>query len=330
MGTTTIPFNDPNGLKEIEKIINDPILGKNIRTPFRVPLPQDKNGLHQISEIVEGFYLDDAYGIYGTNTEVTFKIGNRVVYQTPNTTVLGGRMSLLENAFGITPNINQHLTLNTIMGIPHAQTNNVIVNKVERKADYFMAGDGASSVAVPGKVYSPKNYETKLYHALPFRLVPIASDINANEKQLYRMRKIEVINGNEYIAYYAKKYDPGVLYLEYNDTDYLPTESDTVPVDENDAGHPLLGGSILCYIQFTLAIEANELKEYFQVVNGSIDMASMSEAGIVLSADLPNSLNDNDEKELAGAELFSKVSSKPYYLDSEGTARTIIYKIYSK
>jgi hypothetical protein len=329
MGVTTIPFNDPSGLKEIEKIMKDPVLGQNIRSPFGVSLPQDKKGLRQISEIVEGFYLDDACGIYGTNTEVIFKIGGREVLRTQNTTTLGGRMSLLENQFGLTPNINQHLTLNQIMGIPHGQTNNVILNKLERKTDYFMAGDGASSIAVPGKVYSPKNYETKLYHALPFRFVPFSSDINSNEKQIYRMRKIETVAGNDYIGYYAKKYDPGILYLEYNDSDYLPVESDTVPVDENDSTHKLSGGSVLCYIQFTLAVEPNELKEYFQVTNGSIELASMSEVGIVLGADLPNNLNDND-KELAGAELFSKVTSKPYYLDSEGTARTIVYKIYSK
>jgi hypothetical protein len=329
MGVVTIPFNDPSGLKEIEKIIKDPVLGKNIRSPFRVPLPQDRNALHQISEVTDGLYIDDAHGMFGTNTEVTFKIGDRIVYQTMNTTTLGGRMSLLENAFGLTPNANQHLTLNTIMGIPHGQTNNVILNRLERKADYFMAGDGASSIAVPGKVYSPKNYETKLYHAIPFRFVPMATDISSNEKQLYRMRKIEVVDGNDYVAYYAKKYDPGTLYLEYNDSEYLPVESDTVPVDENDSSHALLGGSVICYIQFTFEIKANELKEYFQVVNGSIDMASMSEAGIVLAADLPNNLNEN-AKELAAAELFSKVVSKPYYLDSEGTARTIVYKIYSK
>jgi hypothetical protein len=328
MGVTTIPFNDPNGLKEIEKIMKDPILGKNVRSPFRVPLPQDKDGLRQVSEIVDGFYLDDAWGMYGTNTEVIFKIGNRIVYQTHNTTTLGGRMSLLENSFGLTPIVNQHLTLNSMMGINHDQTNNVILNKLERKADYFMAGDGASSIAVPGKVYNPKNYETKLYHALPFRLVPVSSDINSIEKQIYRMRKLEIIRENEYFGYYAKKYDPGVLYLEYNDSDYLPTEYDTVPVDENDSSHALLGGSVLCYIQFTLAIEPNELKEYFQVLNGSIDMASMSEVGIILGADLPKS--DDLSKELAGAELFSKVTSKPYYLDSEGTARTIVYKVYSK
>jgi hypothetical protein len=55
----------------------------------------------------------------------------------------------------------------------------------------------------------------------------------------------------------------------------------------------------------------------------------MSEVGIVYGADLPNSL-DRDRNELAAAELFSKATSKPYYLDSEGTAREIVYKVYVK
>jgi hypothetical protein len=327
MGVTAIPFNDKSGIKEINKILKDPVLGakaKNI--PFRVPLPVDDK--HKVSFIDDGLLTFDEATQLGTDTEVIFMIGNREVFR-HNSTVLGGRINLLEKSFGLNPNIDQHLTLNQIMGIPHSQTDNVIINKIERKADYFMAGDGASSVAVPGKVYSPKNYETKLYHALPFRLVPVSTDLPSTEKQVYRMRKIENINGIDYVGYYAKKFDPGTLYLEYNDADYIPVESDTAQVDENDASHPLLGGSVLCYIQFTLAIEANELKEYFKIVNGSIEMASMSEAGIILSSDLPNAI-DNSNLELAAAELFSKVTSKPYYLESEGTARTIVYKIYAK
>jgi hypothetical protein len=328
MGTQIIPFNDSYGLKEIEKIVTDPILGRNIKTPFHFPLPQDKKGLRQVSEVVEGFFLDENC-LMGTDTEVIFRFGGREVFRTHNATTLGGRMSLLENSFGLQPNINQHLTLNTIHGIPHSQTNNVILNKVPRKADYFMAGDGASSVAVPGKVFTAKNYETKLYHALPFRFVPFANDLSASEREKYRLRSVVEINGSDYIGYYAKHYEPGTLYLQYNDAEYLPQEPDTVPVDENDSSHSLQGGSVVCFIQFTLAIEPNELKEYFQVTNGSIELATMSEAGIVYGADLPNSLS-NDRLELAAAELFSKVTSKPYPFDSEGTARDIVYKVYAK
>jgi hypothetical protein len=340
MGTTVIPFNDQNGLKEIEKIANDPILGKNIKNPFRVPLPKDAKGLHRISYISEGLDVNE-FSTLGTNTEVIFKIGNREIYRTQNTTVLGGRTSLLENAFGLTPILSQHLTLNEIIGIDHPKTEDVIMkrlNGVSRQADYFMVGNGASSLDVPGVVYSPKNYETRLYNAIPFRFVPETTDLTENEKADYRLRKSDIeIGGNRYIAYFAKKFEPGVLKLEYGDDTYIPNLSPvagdhSVPVQEtNEADHPLSGGSVLCYIEFTLSIEANEMKEYFQVIDGNIDRASMSEAGIILGADLPLSSSEPDgPKELAGAELFSKVTSKPFYLDSEGTSRTIVYRIYAK
>jgi hypothetical protein len=328
MGVQQIPFNDPHGLKEIEKIINDPVLGRKIKTPFHVPLPKDKEGLRQVSHIVEGFGLNDRFDL-GTETEVIFRIDGREVYRKHNSTVLGGRISLLENSFGLEPNMNQHLTLNQIMGIPHAQTTNVILNKLKRKGDYFMVGDGASSIAVPGKVFSPKNYETKLYHALPFRFVPSSTDLASSVKDKYRLRKIINVNEREYVGYFAKKFEPGTLYLQYNDAEYLPSEGHTVPVDENDQTHELSGGVVFCFIQFTLPIDPIELKEYFQVTNGSLELASMSEAGIVYAADLDNSL-DGDRKELAAAELFSKVTSKPFYLDSEGSARDIVYKVYAK
>jgi hypothetical protein len=329
MGIQQIPFSDPHGLKEIEKIINDPILGNKIKTPFRRPLPRDKAGLRQVSHIIEGMDVNDIANILGTNTEVIFRIDGREVYRTPNTTVLGGRISLIENSFGINPNTNQHLTLNQIMGIPHPQTTNVILNKLNRKANFFMIGDGASSIAVPGKVYKAKNYETKLYHVIPFRFVPSSSDLSAGEREKYRLRKIVNVEEREYVAYFAKIYEPGEIYLQYNDAEYLPNEAHTAPVDENDSRHDLLGGSILCFIQFTLAVEPNEAKEWFQVTNGSLELASISEVGLVYGADLPNA-SDNDRNELAAAELFSKVTSKPFYLDSEGSARDIVYKIYAK
>jgi hypothetical protein len=329
MGIMEIPFNDEKGLAEIEKIVNDPVLGKNLRKARSFPLPQDRKGLRQVSEIIDGLSIEDLIkGLLGTETEVIFRTKRgRELTRTQNTTTLGGRTSILENSFGLDPNIDQHITVNSILGIPHSQTNNVILNGIKRKTDYFMAGDGASSIAVPGKVFKAKNYETNLYRPLPFRLVPFSSDLSTSERQEYRLRKVVEINGNDYVGYWAKKFEPGSLYLQYNDANYVPQESDTVPVDENNSSHPLMGGSVLCFVQFTLIVEENELKEYFQVTNGSIELASMSEVGIVYGADLPNSL-DGDKNELAAAELFSKATSKPYYLDSEGTAREIVYKVY--
>jgi hypothetical protein len=331
MSIITIPFNDPKGIAEIEKILNDKKLGSNVRSPFNIPIPKDKDGLMRISRVIEGLDCYDLLDPIQTNTEVIFKIDGREVYRTHNSTVLPGRMSLLENAFGIVPNPEDHtLTLNNILGIPHGQTNNVILNRLERKADYFMIGNGATSLSVPGKVYSPKNYETKLFKEIPFRFVPVSTDLNSAEKAMYRFRKIVEISGNDYIGYFAKKFDPGNLYLEYNDARYTPQESDTAPVDENDSSHRLRGGAVLVYIHFQLSIEEKEVKEFFKVTQGTLELASVNELGLVYSADLPNNIDPTERYELAGAELFSKVTSKDYPLNSEGSSRIVEYKIYAR
>ena len=143
------------------------------------------------------------------------------------------------------------------------------------------------------------------------------------------MRKIVSYGGVDYAAYYAKKFDAGVINLEYNDASYSPLESDTVPVDENDSSHRLAGGSVLAYIQFTLTITEEELKEYFRITNGSLSGAVMNEIGLVLGADLANSL-DNNRKELSNAELFAKIVSSNVAMDSDSVSRIVEYRVYAR
>ena len=293
-----------------------------------IPLDNDKSIQRSFYE--DGFSVEDLCSC-GTKTRVMIKDSKtgKVLFDGHNTTVLGGRLHLLEKSFGITPDITQHLTLNTIMGIEHSETNRVFQNKIDRDAIYFMAGKGASSVAVPGKIFSPKNYETKLYDAIPFRMVPVSNDLSASEQEQYRLRKIVSYGGVDYAAYYAKRFDAGVINLEYNDASYTPLESDTVPVDENDSSHRLAGGSVLAYIQFTLTITEEELKEYFRITNGSLSGAVMNEIGLVLGADLANSL-DNNRKELSNAELFAKIVSSNVAMDSDSVSRIVEYRVYAR
>lgn len=288
----------------------------------------DKDNLIHRSVIEDGAGLFDKFDM-GTKTRVIIREGKKILYDGSNTTVLGGRISLLEKHFDIVPNIEQHLTLNTILGIPHSQTQRVFTDDIKRSTLYFMAGEGAASAAVPGKIASPHNYETKLYGSIPFRLVPASNDISESEQDKYRFRRLETHGGVDYIGYYAKKFDPGVLHLEYNDASYIPLETDTVPVDENDASHRLSGGSVLAFVQFTLEIDQNELKEYFRVKNGSLTNASMSEIGLVMGADLVDPDNYN-RRELAAAELFAKVTSSAIPMDQEGNQRVVEYRIYAR
>ena len=252
-----------------------------------------------------------------------------VLFHGPNMTVFGGRLSLLETSFGLVPDINQHLTLNSIMGIPHADSTNVINQKIARSTQYFMIGNGAESKSVAGKIYSPHNYETKLYSPVPFRCVPVASDLSTASQDQYRFKKLITVDSADYYAYYAKKYDVGVAYIEYNGASYVPVEGDTIPVDEGDTSHPLGGGSVLEYVQFTLTIEKDEFKEYYRLLhNDSLDGAVLNEIGLLYGADRANSLANN-RLELAAAELFAKLTSTSVPMNTEGSRRIVSYRVYA-
>lgn len=285
------------------------------------------------TKVVEGMGLSDMItGGLGNYTTICIKDGKtgRVLYSGHNTTVLGGRVAQLEEIFGLNKNSNQHLLINDSLGVPHSESNNVLNSMTQKRScGYFMAGNGAASVDVPGKYYTPKNYETKLYNAIPFRMVPVTSDLLSSEQEQYRLRKIVTVNGVDYAAYYAKAFEVGNLILEYNSAEYAPMESDTTQVDENDSTHRLSGGSVLAYVEFFLNIEQNELKEYFQIMNGTLQGASMSEIGLVYAADLPNSL-DNGRQELAAAELLAKITSESVSMSQEGNSRVIQYRVYAR
>lgn len=285
------------------------------------------------TKVVEGMGLSDMItGGLGNYTTICIKDGKtgRVLYSGHNTTVLGGRVAQLEEIFGLNKNSNQHLLINDSLGVPHSESNNVLNSMTQKRScGYFMAGNGAASVDVPGKYYTPKNYETKLYNAIPFRMVPVTSDLLSSEQEQYRLRKIVTVNGVDYAAYYAKAFEVGSLILEYNSAEYAPMESDTTQVDENDSTHRLSGGSVLAYVEFFLNIEQNELKEYFQIMNGTLQGASMSEIGLVYGADLPNTL-DNGRQELAAAELLAKITSESVSMSQEGNSRVIQYRVYAR
>lgn len=282
------------------------------------------------TNISDNLGIDDSAGGFYTSFTIKDSKTGRILFSSHNTTVLGGRMAQLEELFGISKNPDQHLLLNNMLGINHSETQNVLNSQtIKRKCNYFMVGNGASSTSVPGKYYNPKNYETKLYNPIPFRMVPVASDLSPTEQAKYAFRKVETFNGVQYAAYYAKKFNPGNVILEYNASNYKPVESHTTPVDENDATHPLRGGSVLAYISFTIDIVEEELKEYFRIHDGNINNCSMSEIGLIYAAALPNA-DDSNRNELAAAELLSKLTSALVRLDESGSSRQINYKIYAR
>lgn len=266
--------------------------------------------------------------LFDTKVIIRCNADGKIIYSGKNLTVLGGRTSVLESIFDLQPDITHKLTLNNIMNIPHSV--DALQTNAKRKIGWFMIGNGAENVNSPDVKMNPRNYETKLYSAVPFRCVPINADLSPAEREKYRLRKILTlpnIGGNQYVAYYAKKVDINNIYVTHNDSNYIPIEGHTIPVLDDDTTHPLSNAPVLVYTNFTLTVEPNEFKEYYRIMNNdSLIGAKISEIGLVYAADLNNAL-ENNNKELSGAELFAKVTTTPIYCDTEYSSYTVIYEI---
>ena len=257
--------------------------------------------------------------------------GKIILANLTNMTVLGGRLKIQEDLYGLTPNPNQHLPLNRpdMLNVPHSVNTFDAGKALERRIKWFMIGTGGENLSVPFSTYKPKNYETKLYNEVPFRCVPLNADLTETEAASYRLRKPITIANDQYWAYYAKVMTVDSLDLTFNENNYVPLIADTTPVQKNDTSHRLSGGKVIAVSRFTLTITETEFKEWYRLKNnGLLDGARLSELGLIFGLDTPNSLV-NGRLEVADAEMAAKLTHSPVPMDEEGSSRVVEYRIYT-
>lgn len=257
--------------------------------------------------------------------------GKIIIGNLRNMTVLGGRVKIQEDLFGLVPNPNNHLTLNRsdMLNIPHSVNTFSNGQALNRRTKWFCIGTGGENPAQPLKIFSPKNYETDLYKKAPFRCVPLNSDLSTSDAIPYRLRKAITIAGNQYWAYYAKAFTVDSLDLTFNENNYVPIVADTVPVASDDTTHRLSGGKVLTVSRFTLTVTETEFKEWYRLNNqGNLSGARLSELGLIFGLDAVNE-SANGRMEIADAELGAKLTHSPVFMDEEGSSRVVEYRIYT-
>lgn len=269
----------------------------------------------------------------GFDTAITIKCLNNgkltaPVVETTNTTAYNGRLNM-QYVFGHEANPTKHLSLNDIYDIPHSL--NVYEDEKYRlrSIKYFCIGNGAESKTVKDSIIPARSSDSKLYNMVPFRCVPINSDLSDEEREKYKLRKIITIKDQQYIAYYAKALSSSTLSVTYNNQDYVPKETDTSTLPDTDPDKPLKTGGVTTATVLSLEIDTKDFKEYYKALkNGSLVGASLNEFGLIYAYEAPNTL-ENSKAELAGAELFSKIVHSNIRYESDGSESQFTYQIGS-
>jgi hypothetical protein len=218
-------------------------------------------------------------------------------------TVYGARLQsalLLGLPLEIAPNS----TMNQDLGIQE----NVAIAQTDRPAMRYLAiGNGGHIMRVgTNNISRPvpvqhKATDASLYNQLPFVLRAVTNDLSATERGNYGLRRLEVHDGIQYIAYYLKRLDFSDVrtVMEYKTvannqtttTEFIPNTSNLEPVPPalSNTGVNVTTGdyvSATAKVPFKLTeAEVTELLDVANIIYGDNGYAMISEMALCSGVD---------------------------------------------
>lgn len=152
-----------------------------------------------------------------------------------------------------------------------------------------------------------KYKEIEVDSLVPFRKPLKSDDISPDTQRKYALK---VTNGN-YYEYYVKKFESTpVIKAEYDEAGS--------PTVTNPATGP--DTPINTYVQFTLKISKQDVREWFKINGGGLRKARVNTLGLVTGYPVGS--------EYKGVRAFSKINFNNEPFDNETKELTVIYKIY--
>lgn len=173
---------------------------------------------------------------------------------------------------------------------------------------YFMIGNGghsftvgANGVGKPSPIIH-RSTDCALYNFLPFVLREPANDLTAAEMTRYRMRVPTVINGVNYVAYYAREMDftgitPQMEYVTIQadgtkvTTPFVPTSANlnpTPPTLSSTGVNVTTSDYVQVSVEVPLTLTGDDAAEIVNVANilyGDPDLAIISEIALCSGVD---------------------------------------------
>ena len=192
---------------------------------------------------------------------------------------------------------------------------------------YLMIGVGGSRVSAGASnrvaidVLTHQPTDATLFEPVPFVLAPANDDLPALERARYRLRKLEVINGVSYWAYYLKIFSTSGVHIDstivtvldgiiQTTEPYIPTNSrlSPIPVDLGNLSYNISNGQHLVTEAVVPVIlssaDIDSIIAACIIKYGSIQYATISEVAIVSGYDVTDFIGpDNNGGSITYSEI---------------------------
>lgn len=215
--------------------------------------------------------------------------------------------------------IREYTTINEALNVPEIvpyqpspisagaqvpQSYNAETDTIDLAVQYWCIGNGGHNMVTKGEKAIPlpitevhRSNDACLYEILPFVVKPVDQDLSREQRTNYRLRKVMMIDGEYFIAYYARKLPTQelaskMLHTKVQDgiattVEFIPSINNLNPTkptigQENDGSFLSVSSSIL--IDFTEQ-DVNWLKEACEILYGSAEFAIISEIAICSGVD---------------------------------------------
>ena len=230
---------------------------------------------------------------------------------THNELLLSGGIFVLEKMSGVMAPITIK-TVNTDLGVNATETSISDGLGIRREDQIFGFMVGTSGSGDVFDTVEPVLYKERVIKELvPFRRIPTSERLTSSEQTMYKLCKTE----NGYKNYYAKLFEATpTIKVEYD----VPG-GPAVPanVDETTDGNRVIN----TYVQYTLKINAKDMREYFKVVGGGINKCRANTVALV------HGYKDTTG-EYKGVKCVSKFNFNNEAFDNDTKELIILYKIF--
>ena len=226
-----------------------------------------------------------------------------------NELLLPGGLFTLSKISGVTPPIETQ-SVNVDLNVATTETETGYTGP--RREDVicgFVIGIGGCT-DVFDTVAEVKYKERTVTSIIPFRKVQKSDDLSQEEQEKYHLKQED----GEYYNYFLKGFetDP-VIKVEYDEPG-----SPAVPANADEAVDDKVINS---YLQYTLKINADDVREFFKISGGGLRKARVNTLAMVHG--YPDGTG-----EYRGCRCFYKINFNNEPFDNETKELTVVYKIY--